>query len=187
MSTLQPSNGPATRDRDAVAEAVAVARDSGARMVMVDGRSGSGKTELSAAIAERVPGVRTLHLEDAYQGWFGLAEGLEEVASGVLQALVQGRPGAYPSWDWTAGRVGRSAPVAPLQPGEILLVEGCGALADPVGAFADLGIWCEAPEQVRRDRAASRDSYDWSALWDAWSRQESALTCRRAPDLVFCT
>ncbi|MDO5495671.1 MAG: hypothetical protein Q4G64_08160 [bacterium] len=187
MSALHPPGGATAAHRDAVVSAVLAARELGAAMVMVDGRSGSGKTELAAVLAEMVPGSRVLHLEDAYRGWFGLAEGLEEIATGVLVPLAEGRWGSYESWDWEADEPGGRRVVEPLHPGGVLLVEGCGALAEPCAPFADLGIWCEAPEHVRRARASTRDPYDWSEQWESWARQEEALTYSRTPDLVLHT
>ncbi len=187
MSTLHPPGGMATTRRDAAISAVLAAREGGAGTVMVDGRSGSGKTEFAAVLAELLPGARVLHLEDAYRGWDGLYAGLEEVAEGVLEPLTAGRFGSYQAWDWEADAPGARRVVEPLRPGEVLIVEGCGALADPVGEHADYGIWCEAPEEVRRERAATRDPYDWSAQWDDWARQEAALTYRYQPHLVLHT
>lgn len=187
MSTHHPPNTSTTSERSRIVDAVLSARDAGARMVMIDGRSGSGKTELASVLAQSIHGARVLHLEDAYRGWHGLGAGLTEINDGVLIPLAEGRPGGYISWDWVEGAPGPYRRVEPLQPGEMFVVEGCGALAEPVGVHADLGIMCEAPEVLRRTRAAERDSYDWSDLWDVWARQEAELTYVRTPDIVFHT
>ncbi|HZK06183.1 MAG TPA: AAA family ATPase [Actinomycetaceae bacterium] len=187
MNALPPSGGRIAADRDSVARSLDEARRGGAAVAAVDGRSGSGKTDLAAALAGMLEQVRVLHLEDAYRGWHGLAEGLAAVTSGVLAPLAEGRAGAFRSWDWYAGELGELRVVPALEPGELLLIEGCGALAEPCAAFAEFGVWCEATEDVRRSRAAARDPYEWSDKWAGWAFQEESLAYRRVPDLVLHT
>lgn len=157
------------------------------RIVGIDGRSGSGKSSLARRLAGRLRRVRILELEDAYPGWDGLAEGLAHVAEHALAPLADGRAGRYRRWDWVGGEPGPWVDVPPLAPGEVLLVEGCGAISDGLRPLLDYAIWCEAPEDVRRARALARDPYDWGAQWEAWAAQEESLGYARAPDLVLDT
>lgn len=92
-----------------------------------------------------------------------------------------------PTWDWVEGRTGPVLEIAPLRTGEVLIIEGCGALAEPLGRFADVGIWCEAPVEVRKARALGRDPYDWAPLWDDWAAQEQQLTYLGEPDIIVQT
>lgn len=156
-------------------------------VLAIDGRSGSGKTEL-ARLAVELAGhaARVLHLEDVYRGWAGLADGLA-IAAAAVEALRGGRTASLSTWDWNAGVPGPLNQLPPLRDGELLIVEGCGALAAPLGRHAGAGIWCEAPAEVRAARALARDSYDWSAEWDLWAAQEERLTLERAPDVLLRT
>lgn len=156
-----------------------------ARVVLIDGRSGSGKTTLAQRIAEAL-GAQTLHLEDLYPGWGGLAAGSAAVAS-VLEA------GEYRAYDWYAGRFG-DAPIA-LDPQRPLVIEGCGAVTtenlraaeDFAGSCARPGdrpvwsIWIECPLDVRRERALARDGAVFAPHWEAWAAQESAHFAARRP------
>lgn len=151
---------------------------SGGVLIGIDGRSGSGKTDLASEVARSAASpvsVRVLALEDAYRGWGGLREGLEHLAQEVLAPLRRGEEGRYRRWDWNSDALGEEAVVRPVGPGEALLVEGCGAASMVCAPFLDATIWVEAPEHVRRARAMARDDGTWAALWDTWADQESAL------------
>lgn len=171
-------------------------------VVGVDGRSGSGKSDLAADLAGRLaaepglgePGaVVVLALEEAYRGWHGLAVGLGAVAAGVLEPLSRGRAGRVRRYDWHAGRVDGSVTVpAPGRPlPRVLVVEGCGAGSAICAPFVDVLVWLEAPEDVRRARAMARDGGTWGALWEEWAAQERALLeardARSAADLMLRT
>ena len=149
----------------------------GARLVCVDGRSGSGKSTLAGALAERLreagARVQVLELESAYAGWDGLLGTPGAVAESLLAPLAAGRSGTVRTWDWQAMAWSDDRSVAPLARGEVMVLEGVGAGARPITAYASLIVWCEAPESMRSERAAARDGGgDW---WDAWAAQEDAL------------
>ncbi|MCM3659834.1 hypothetical protein M3148_02310 [Georgenia satyanarayanai] len=154
----------------------------------VDGRSGSGKTELAAAVADRVPGAQVLALEDAYRGWRGLREGVEEIATGVLAELRAGRTGAYRRYDWVRGKLGGTVRV---EPSAVVVLEGCGAGSLPCAPYLDALVWLEAPEYERHHRAMVRDQGTWLDQWSTWGAQESALLAERdaraAADLLLDT
>lgn len=174
----------------------------GPLVLAVDGRSGSGKSDLAAAVVARLrttegltaPGaVALLALEDAYRGWDGLAVGVGLAAAGVLEPLSRGVPGAVRRWDWHTGAVAGDLRVpadgAPLP--RVLVVEGCGAGSRLCAPFVDLLVWLEAPAEVRRARAMARDDGAWADRWDAWAAQERALLrgrdARAAADVVVRT
>lgn len=175
-----------TRDAaDAIAAALSARRGRG--LLAVDGRSGSGKTEFANRLAAAVPGrARLLHLDDVYPGWAGLSRGCEIAATAVAD-LLAGREATLPTWDWHEGREGPVLRLPPLAAGDLLIVEGCGALAEPLGRLTGYGVWCEAAEDVRREGALARDGGAWEGLWDAWAAQEKDLTYLREPDLVLRT
>ena len=190
---------PVTAVVDLVLAALPVHRGPGPLVLGIDGRSGSGKSDLAREVLAQLraqlggDAVAGLALEDAYRGWHGLAAGVEAVASGVLAPLSQGRPGAVARYDWVAGVVDGDlvvpAPGAPMP--RVLVVEGCGAGAAACAPYVDLLVWLEAPEPVRRRRAMARDAASWSHLWAAWEAQEQALLdardARAAADLVVHT
>lgn len=151
-------------------------------LVGVDGRSGSGKTDLALCLDEAVRALgRTcavVQLDDLYPGWSGLAAGLAPLCSEVVEPLRRGVDGAYTSWDWSASRPGprRVVPAA-----DVVVLEGVGTLAAPCAAGLDLRIWLEAPAAVRRQRALARDGEVFAPHWQEWADQEQALFDAGAP------
>ncbi|UOR02654.1 hypothetical protein MUN77_04915 [Leucobacter allii] len=152
----------------------------GVDVVILDGRSGSGKTSLAARIAERFRAdgrpAAVLHVEDLYPGWDGLAAG----SRAVPEALAMG---VYRRYDWEARAFAERVPVPAGVP---LIIEGCGALtaanlaaavarvragsSERVGADAAERVGAGAAEQVRADAAeraragaAARRSADGAA------------------------
>ena len=49
-------------------------------VILVDGRSGAGKTTLATQLAARHPGWQLVHADDIYPGWMGLS-GVWDLAS----------------------------------------------------------------------------------------------------------
>lgn len=159
------------------------------RVLALDGPSGSGKTSLAATLARawRAP---TLHLDDLYPGWDGLAETVELLASGVLRPLSRGTPGAYRRWDWHAGGWAETRRV-PVPPGGVLIVEGCGSSVGAAGEFAAVRVWVDAPQDVRRARGLARDGDAFAEQWERWRAQEVSLFAadrtREKADLLLST
>ncbi|MHB1063147.1 MAG: nucleoside/nucleotide kinase family protein [Georgenia sp.] len=152
----------------------------------VDGRSGSGKSDLARDITARLRGVDGLTgpgavalftLEDVYRGWDGLAVGVGLAAAGVLEPLSRGLPGAVHRYDWSARAVAEELriPAAGDELPRVLVVEGCGAGSRLCEPFVGLLVWLEAPAEARRARAMARDGGTWADRWDAWAAQERAL------------
>ena len=164
--------------------AFAALRQRADALVLVDGRSGSGKTTFAAALAAR-SGAALLRLEDVYPGWDGLAAASAALVDRLLFPRHAGSIGALRRWDWPADRPGTDLCVA--QPGR-LIVEGCGALSRRAAALADLAIWVQLTEPERRCRALERDGDAYAPHWERWARQERAFIAaedpRRSADLV---
>lgn len=147
----------------------------GGPVLLLDGRSGTGKTTLAARIA-RLVGGSVVHLDDLYPGWGGLRAGSDYATAHVLEPLAAGRTPAWRRWDWHAGRraeTHRSTVGAPL------VLEGCGALSRANRALADLAVWLELDERARRARALARDGDD--SWWDGWRAEEDAFIRREDP------
>ena len=159
--------------------AAAPAPAAGPRVVAVDGRSGSGKTDLAAALAGRT-GAVVVHLDDLYPGWSGLAAGVRRLGL-VLDGLRSGAPTTHPVWDWERGAYARE--VALPRSGTVV-VEGVGAgCARPVDLLVHLG----ADPGLRRARALGRDGEVFAPHWEDWAAQEEELFRRHPvrPDVVL--
>lgn len=125
------------------------------RLVVVDGPAGSGKTTLAAALAADLGDVQVVHMDDLYEGWSGLHDGVyRRLLAQVLEPLAAGRPGCYQRYDWELGRLAdwHDVPVR-----SALVVEGVGAAAAAVDPYAVLRVWVEAPPDARLARLVARD------------------------------
>jgi cytidylate kinase len=141
-------------------------------VVLVDGRSGTGKTTLADALAP-VLAAELVHLDDVYPGWDGLAAASSAVVSDVL-----GGPSGYRRWDWAV-----SAPSTwvSLDPDAPIVVEGCGALSRASAPLAVLRVWLEADDDVRWDRAIGRDGEVFAREWSRWAAQEDGFILAEDP------
>ena len=144
------------------------------RLLCVDGPAGSGKTTLAAAVAERVPGSRVVHLDDLFEGWSGLPT-VDAQLEGLLRPLTEGRTGTYRRWDWPGDRWAETVTVAPAP---LLVLEGVGSGA---GRFAELHTvlaWVEAPHALRLRRGLDRDGDAFAPHWERWAAAEADLFAR---------
>ena len=130
-------------------------------IVLVDGRSGSGKTELARALVQQHPSFQLVGLDGLYPGWHGL-----EAGSAAIPELL--RTGVWRSWDWANDRPGEWREIDPA--GDIL-VEGVGALTAASRPLAEVAVWVDLDDATRRSRALARDPY-FAAHWDDWAAQE---------------
>lgn len=159
-------------------------------VVLIDGRSGSGKTSLGAGLAASL-GAAALHLDDLYPGWEGLCAGSRAVAQ-ALDAL------SYRRYDWADAAFAERVAIDPARP---LVIEGCGAVtarnlaaaerfarlssterfARSSGDAAVWSVWLECPAPVRRERAIGRDGSVFAGQWERWAVQEDAQIAAERP------
>lgn len=146
------------------------------RRVLVDGRSGSGKTEFARALVAAWPGAQLVRLDDIYPGWDGLQAASEHVARFVLSPEPRWR-----RWDWHASEPAEWRLLDPARP---IVVEGCGALSHRNRALADLGVWVDHADAERLERAMARDGVAYELYWERWAAQEAAFIARERPALL---
>ncbi|TPW74908.1 ATP-binding protein [Schumannella soli] len=147
-------------------------------VVLVDGRSGAGKTSFGRDLAPRL-GAHLLSLDALYPGWGGLEAGSRAVHETVLRAVDPG----YTGWNWDADRPGQwhPLPTGVDDDGPPLVIEGCGALSRANRALADLAIWIDLDDVERRRRAIARDGETYAPHWERWARQEETFAARERP------
>lgn len=138
------------------------------QFILIDGRSGAGKTTYAEALA-RETGFTLVHLEDFYPGWGGLFDASRMVARDVLHPTNPG----FTRWDWINNQ---PAEWMPIDPDASLIIEGVGAITEEnLAAARRLGnvhtIKLVADADQRRDRALKRDPY-FEEFWDMWAAQE---------------
>jgi para-aminobenzoate synthetase len=140
----------------------------GTRVLAVDGRSGAGKTTLARAVAGPL-GAPVVAMDDLYDGWDGLAAGIEQLVEGILRPLARGQRPRWRRYDWPAGCYG---PSVTMESTGLLVVEGVGAGARAAAPLLSGLVLVAAPTSLRRGRALARDGEDFAPHWDRWARHE---------------
>ncbi len=146
--------------------------------MLIDGRSGAGKTSLAQELRDLWTGSQVISLDDIYPGWDGLSWASEHVREQLLAPRAAGRPGRWRRWDWSAGAPAEWHTVPPRRR---IIVEGVGALTPATRALADLGIWIEMPAADRKRRALRRDGETFAPHWDRWAHHEREFIARNHP------
>ncbi len=160
-------------------------------IVLVDGRSNSGKSTFAKSLQENLfrqgeSLPRVIHMDDLYPGWEGLALGSDYLNRFILDPLTKKITASWQQWDWATNQRGAWMEFSGGTP---LIIEGCGALSERASVDAFLKIWLEANESVRQsrwlEREGSLDKFDmWAAQeLDFYAREKSASLA----DLVINT
>ncbi|GAB3602037.1 AAA family ATPase [Microbacterium aureliae] len=143
-------------------------------VVLIDGRSGAGKSSLADRIVESWPGrgrVQRVALDSLYPGWDGLPEGVGLARDCILMPHARGVVGVWQRWDWDRQAPAEAHAVDPSLP---LIVEGSGILTEATARLADVRVWLESPADSRRRRALARDGEAYRPHWERWAGQEQA-------------
>ncbi len=141
-------------------------------VVLIDGRSGSGKTSLARALVARWPlrgRVQLVALDSLYPGWDGLEEGVEIARESILRPHARGLIGVWQRWDWELAEPAEAHAVDPSLP---LVVEGSGLLTAGTERLGDVRVWLESPTHSRMRRALQRDGDTYRPHWNRWADQE---------------
>jgi hypothetical protein len=141
-------------------------------VVLIDGRSGAGKSSLATRVARQWPltgRVQVIALDSLYPGWDGLDAGVAHVLDGVLRPHGRGNLGTWNRWDWESEAAAESHAVDPALG---VIIEGSGALTPATAALADVRVWVDAADPVRKARALARDGETYRPHWDRWAAQE---------------
>jgi uridine kinase len=153
-------------------------------VVVIDGRSGAGKSDYALQLAtER--GFVLVSLDEVYPGWDGLDAGQALVMQQVLPHWITHGQAELPVWNWDEMAY-RGHRVIPDAPG--IVVEGCGVLSARSAVLATESVWLEASEPVRFERAMGRDGEMYRPQWTRWALQEQRFIDRHdSPALALRT
>lgn len=141
-------------------------------ILLIDGRATSGKSTLANAIQNEYfrqgeSSPRIIHMDDLYPGWNGLAQGAEYLQRNILQPLAKREVAHYQLFDWAKNERGEWREFGGGTP---LIIEGCGSINQNSIASADLSVWLDCDEEVRRNRWLEREGSD--EHFGEWAAQE---------------
>jgi uridine kinase len=150
-------------------------------IVLVDGRSASGKSTFAAALQNRLfqlgeSAPRVIHMDSLYNGWSGLQDGHDYLLRFILTNVRAGKRANWQEFDWAAGA--RTGPWREFEGGTALIVEGCGALSSATAEFAQLTIWLETDAAIRKQRWDAREPTSHEEFWPVWAAQEEEFYAR---------
>ena len=160
-------------------------------IVLIDGRAGSGKSTFAEKLQQQpfVDGEsapRVIHMDAIFEGWDGLSLGADYLVRFILNPLARQETASWQDWSWVRNE--RST-WREFSGGTPLIVEGCGALTERSKAHADISIWLEASEEIRRERWLLRERH--LDKFDFWAAQELDFYAREKSktlaDLVIAT
>ena len=191
-------NHPHSAQIEAIADQVLELIESGTPtpIILIDGRTGSGKTTFAAELQNRLfqkgeSAPRVIHMDDLYEGWDGLQTGVDYLIRQILSPLSRREGASWQEYDWTAidpatpEKVGaRTGTWREFRGGTPLIIEGVGSLSRIAAEQADVTIWLEVDQAVRQERIAARGAAgdgdgSWFAMWtaqeaDFYAREKSA-------------
>lgn len=160
-------------------------------IVLIDGRSNSGKSTLAAEVQNLIfkngeSAPRVVHMDDLYLGWNGLQAGVDYLNRFILKPLSESYIAQWREFDWadsanaesangTAG-LSRNGEWREFAGGTPLIIEGCGALNQLSAQVASIKIWLEVPQEIRHQRWLEREGSN--EHWAEWAAQEEEFYAR---------
>jgi dephospho-CoA kinase len=160
-------------------------------IVLIDGRAGSGKSTFAEKLQQQLfrdgeSAPRVIHMDNIFEGWEGLSLGSDYLVRFILNPLSRKEVASWQDWSWVRNE--RSS-WREFSGGTPLIVEGCGSLTERSKEHAEISIWLEASEEIRRERWLKRERH--LDKFDFWAAQELDFYAREKSkslaDLVFAT
>ena len=144
-------------------------------VLALDGRCGSGKTTLAAALAGQFPASTVLHTDDFYlppadrvPGWEQIPCANMDLARLRDEVLVPARDGQSVPYRAYSCREGAYQPVKQLKTQPLVILEGSYSQHPLLTPYEDFRVFvtCSDAEQTRRLQAREGDRYpDFAARW----------------------
>lgn len=185
MSNPSGPNASAIDRIEAITDQILELIESGtpAPIILIDGRTGAGKTTFAAALQNRLfqkgeSAPRVIHMDDLYEGWDGLQAGVDYLIRQILNPLARREGASWQEFNWATNE--RTGTWREFRGGTPLIIEGVGSLSRIAAEQAAITIWLEADQAVRHERLTARKAEgDGDGSWFAmWSAQEADFYAR---------
>ena len=158
--------------------AAMAAQQKGPLFVGIDGRCGSGKSSLAAAIAEKVP-CAVFHMDDFYLPFSRRAQNWEQTPGGnidfarlfeeCITPALAGKTVLYRAYNCPDDAL---KPAIPVSPCGIYLVEGSYSLHPALAAPYALTVFLHCSKEVQAQRLRRREGAHFKAFETRWIPME---------------
>ena len=147
------------------------------RLVGVDGCGGSGKTTFAARLAAVGGGWPVVHTDDFASHEVPL-EWWPRLLAQVIEPLSRNESATFRPYDWVHRRLG---PPTQVDPADVVIIEGVGAIRAAWRARLAKSIWIDAPREVRLRRGIERDGEELREFWLGWMAEEDRYVAAEDP------
>jgi len=151
-------------------------------LVLVDGRSGSGKSTFAERLARLLGGAVAQSDDIAWH--LDPLDWADVLLDGVIAPWRRGEANSFRPPGWVS-QGGPGAVEVPRRP--LLVVEGVGAGRADLAVGAELVVWVQADRDEARRRGLARDvalgrtPEEAEAFWDGWMRAEEPFLAHDRP------
>ena len=152
-------------------------------VLLVDGRSGSGKSTFADRAARLLQGA-VVHTDDL--AWHHDATAWDDLAvDHVIEPWLRGEAIRYRPPGWVAK--GREGDVSVPDGVRVLVLEGVGAGRASIADHADAVVWVQSDRDLARERGLARDvelgrtRAEAEAFWDEWMLAEEPFLAADRP------
>jgi hypothetical protein len=141
-------------------------------VLAVDGPSGAGKSTLAAELVGSLTGSVVTVSTDDFATWADPVSWWPRLATGVLEPLAAGLPGAYQRMDWS-GETPQLGEWVTVPVSDVLVLEGVSAGRASIRDRLTFLVWAELPDEAERlARTVARDGTADAADLARWQRFE---------------
>lgn len=165
----------------------------GPLVVAIDGRSGTGKSTLARALADRLAAT-VIEGDDFYVGGTGIEGDPPQSRAArcidwqsqrrVLSALRAGQAASYHAFDWDAFDGSLSPESTWVAPARVLILEGAYSARPELRDLLDVTILATVPKTVREARLLEREGE--IGPWERqWHEAEDWYYAHAAPEAGF--
>ena len=143
-------------------------------LLAIDGPAGAGKTTLAAKLAAEYSvnsTVRTIHMDELYNGWNdALGKSLTDALQGIIAAYVSGVEHTIKIFNWRTMKFDREELIVPT---DYLILEGVGAAQKVVRDAGAITYWLDIDAETGLKRVLARDGAHIEKEMRQWQIQQS--------------
>ena len=143
-------------------------------LLAIDGPAGAGKTTLAAKLAAEYSvnsTVRTIHMDELYNGWNdALGKSLTDALQGIIAAYVSGVEHTIKIFNWHRMKFDHEELIVPT---DYLILEGVGAAQKVVRDAGAITYWLDIDAETGLKRVLARDGAHIEKEMRQWQIQQA--------------